>query len=1141
MKLIRLFPWVVAAALAGPASAFTLEAPGEFHLTADLDGDGREDVVLVDRATGVYRVGYQLAAGVHTFAAARASGIGEVTAVSAGRVLNLGRDGLVVASPWANRINLVDAPNAASITPPVPVYPLGIGPEQVLAIDVGGAGNTAHADLLSITVKNNPPDEDRRVVTRWDGTASGGIESLPLSDGYTGLNAARVQPGSPLLAGVLQDIGASHTLRLHSLATGTNVPVASAGGFRSRWAYGRFVGGALHHYLSWDAGSSNMVVRALTEPNPGVFQFGALANHNLGTAIGTLAVLRSAPTHRLLVTSPDGGTVRIYNFTGAAAPTLAQTIPAPDGTAFTGCLPLSNGEVHLFTGAPGTGRSTRFVQYQQSGGSYTVKASGSLPDPNPLGTAANVFLFANEPFVSAQPNLLRSLNGADWVSAVNIGGADVQATTERFGTAVQGLRSPTARNLGSKPAGANFALINQYRGDISIASFLPAIGDEAGDITITPPAGPQLRAVEVSIATSVPGAAFWYRAGGLDAWKFGLGSARLTLFRNTTVEFYADPGSAPRSRIHRASYTFPDPPAEQDSDSDGVPDFVELAKGLDPNGGNDSDGDGFTDKNELFAGTNPGATNSMPASKIEERASFDLVGVPKPIDGPTATEVSIALGEMVQLHDLPGNLLGTRRTSPGLSSLGSPLVAYRDAPANVGLGLLALSMESHFGIATGSPDKLIGRELLGLVPVPRVRPAEFVFAPGPGDLLGQADAWIAAAKASVGALATTRVDTRVGVPDTFAALLLERKVHQIFVQRGKPGLAESNAITLFPHRPGDVLRTKLTAEELASLREFGPGASPAWNLVDMHRAVSNGLAAPASLQLRRLALDVYRISSLSNNVVPGRYPLPVDVLRQFIATGVLHSNYLAATSLTPAQRAEAATASTQLLNGLKPRPVVNLDLAVIGATFDDDCTVLQTVPGGANRYLFSAPGVPFKFPDSFELVEGAIVRVRAFSDLEELCPGVSLEVLQAQLLSVPPVPLADLDGDLLPDDWECVFLAGDGDPDGDLDNDGITNQQEYLDGTDPGDNVYKALAKVDLSPPAILIELLGGGSTKVAWNYPAGYADKFDFQLLYSDELGEMFGPSGVSPTRLPGGGFEMSLPVEESGNRFYLLVQRLR
>lgn len=1139
---LKLFPvWIAIAALGSRTAAFTYETPGELHLAADLDGDGREDVVIVDRETGSFRVGYQLVVGVHTFSQARASGVPEATTATAGRMLSLTRDTLVVSSPWANRVNLLDVPLAATVAVPTSVYPAGIGPAEALAIDVGGAGNTAHADLVTISSENGPPNAYRRSVQRWDGAAAASLENLALGGEFLGLNAVKLKNGGLSYLAVLERAGSDYTLRVGSMATGTNVPVASATGFRSRFVFGRFGAPTLHHFLSYAPGGSNLVVRAVTETIPNQFGFAASASYPLGKAIAEVVVLESAPANRLLVVYGGRTEAGIYNFTGAAAPVLAQTLSAPAGTSFTGALPLSNGEVHLLAGTPGPGRSSQFLQYRQDGANYVLKASGALPAPNPLGTPANVFLFANEPFVSASPNLVRSLNAADWVSGVNLSGADVSVTAERMGTSAQGLRNPTARTLGAKPAAANFALINQFAASISVASFLPAIGDEGGDASITPPAGPQLRAIQVTVATPSALVPVSYRTSPGAAWSTAIGSATFALFQNSTVEFFADPIGQARSRIHRATYTFPDPPAEQDSDGDGVPDFVELAKGLNPNGGNDSDGDGFTDKNELFVGTDPRSTNSVPVSKLDEQTSFDLVSTPRAWDGPANAEAALRLGQEVALHDLAGSLLARRSTVNLVSPLGSPGVAFRDAPANVSLGLLALSTDSHFQISSAGTDPAVGRELLSLLPVPAVSRGEFVFTPGPGDLLLQADAWINGAKAALGSAATPRVLSRFGPIETLGALLLERKVHEIFVARGKPGLAESNAVTLFPHRPGDVLRTSLKASDVASLREFGPGGLPAWNLPDLHRAISNTIPGSASLTLRQLALDFYRISSLSNNATPGRYPLPVDALRQFIATGVVHSNYAAVTSVSPADQNTARAAALALLAGLKPRPVVTLDLVVTPSTFEGDCTVLTTVPGGQARNLFTAPGVPFKFPESFEIVDGAMIRVRAFSDLEEDCPGADLEVITANLLSVPPVPLADLDGDLLPDAWECVFLGGDGDPNGDLDGDGISNKQEYLDGTDPGDNLYKALAQVDLSPPLININLLGGGIQKISWMFPAGYANRFEFELLETDVLGEGFAKSGVPPTRLPGGEFELNLPTGDEGNRFYIITQRLK
>jgi hypothetical protein len=48
-----------------------------------------------------------------------------------------------------------------------------------------------------------------------------------------------------------------------------------------------------------------------------------------------------------------------------------------------------------------------------------------------------------------------------------------------------------------------------------------------------------------------------------------------------------------------------------DSNGDGIPDYVAIARGLDPNGSRDSDGDGYSDLEELIHGTDPKDASSI--------------------------------------------------------------------------------------------------------------------------------------------------------------------------------------------------------------------------------------------------------------------------------------------------------------------------------------------------------------------------------------------------------------------------------------------------------------------------------------------------------------------------------------------------
>src|SRR6185369_7097790 len=137
-----------------PANAFVYENPHEFTATGDFDGDGRQDMVIVDKTTGNYRVAHQLAPGLHTWAGARASGIENVSGFALGHLIATTRDTLAFTAPDANRINVLEANNPSVAGLPLSVFTPAIGPNLVVALDVGGAGNTTLDDLFVGSIYN---------------------------------------------------------------------------------------------------------------------------------------------------------------------------------------------------------------------------------------------------------------------------------------------------------------------------------------------------------------------------------------------------------------------------------------------------------------------------------------------------------------------------------------------------------------------------------------------------------------------------------------------------------------------------------------------------------------------------------------------------------------------------------------------------------------------------------------------------------------------------------------------------------------------------------------------------------------------------------------------------------------------------
>ena len=1118
----------------------------ELHVRGDFDNDGRADAAVINRTDGSFRIGYQMQPGILEWSAARASGVPGATWAAVG-TLTGASGALAVAGPEANLVSVVRVPSAASAVVPVMVAAGGIGPAGVLALDIGGAGNTAADDLVVFTGLNNAPTAARRELMRHTGGGAATFTTLSETAGgvfrASGRQVAR--DGGVMLAGVLEGSDASAVFRLMDAGTGLLVEKGSVAGVPgSGYVSAGFGGSPWHSFVFWRRGSSELAWRPAGAGVGDNVVFGAGGTIGAGRPVGEVVVLTGGAGPRLLVVAEDGSTAVVLAFDGVNG-TQVMELTAGEGEGFSGAVAREGGGFTMLSGAAGSGVSAAWREWNPQGGGYVAGGSGGLPGVRAAGVRANVFLFAGEPFVVANPGLAAMLNAPEWASSVQFSGnpSALSVTAEVYGTAATGLGAGAVKSLGNAPAGTAFALANQIRPDMSLSSFRGVLGLAGLEVKVSPPSGTYAAAV-VPVFTGTPGNAQIFARVGNGPWTAAAGfKPRLT--SAATVQYYAVmPGSQRKTAVQTASYSFSVPAGLVDSDGDGVPDFVEATlpelAAIDPQSGGDPDLDGFSDLEEWLAGTDPLDGTKKPAAHVAHAGSFTVRGVPRPVDGTTGLRTVATVGMTAEVWTTDGTRLGG-----GATALGVP--GYALPALNLGglatlAPLAAVVGQSVYGVTTADPDKMRGRELAGLVAVPRLPVPKVAYVPGNGTTAQEVAAWKAAALAARNASQPVVVPVDLTEHHVLTALVFERWLNGVAVARGLPGVEAGN-VTVFPLRPGEAGGRALSAEEMSGLRVRVDEARPGWDVAGVHGVLRAALLPPGDVAvagLRAVATDVWRISSLlgiGENAAD--YQPPLDVLRGFVRDGSLPAAYAAAAVVTVPERAAAFGSIAGLLAGLKPRPVVTQTLEVTAQTFGGTCPLLKRVGQAGQVSLVAAEGVPYQLPESFTLGVGSRVVVTGYTDIvDPECPGDEVEVIALRVTHLP-VPLAeDKDGNLLPDAWDCFFFAGGGEPLGDSDGDGFSNLQELLDGTDPQVAQSKGTEPVDLGPPAIEPGVINGGDLQLAWEYPAGYAGMVKFTIQCSDGVNGWEDLMEVPAS--PGGQFEVTLPLPPDPSKFYRAVMSL-
>jgi formylglycine-generating enzyme required for sulfatase activity len=361
-----------------PASA-VYETPREFFGGADFNGDGLPDVVIVDKESGKYRLGYQTPGGLFSWVDCRPSGLKGIAGFSIGKVLAPNQAGLVFSAADANQLTLVEVSSATAPGKPVAVdFTAALGPSTVVAIDIGGAGKTPRTDLYVGSIYNSP-DPNQATLMRNDGADYAKLADVPLPAPVVHGNRLALKAGQPELLCMMVNEKSGDAFHVQDLASGKVVEVATITGLPigSDYAAGNFRGSPLSEFVFYQPGANSLTVRPVEESAPGKFQFGKGETFDLGQPIRRVITLDETPRQKLFFIFGEGDKAGVFSFDGAKAPVLVQPLTATN-SLFTCAAAIPPGGFVAFS-QPASGKfSTRYQIYKPAGETYGAGVFGSL-------------------------------------------------------------------------------------------------------------------------------------------------------------------------------------------------------------------------------------------------------------------------------------------------------------------------------------------------------------------------------------------------------------------------------------------------------------------------------------------------------------------------------------------------------------------------------------------------------------------------------------------------------------------------------------------------------------------------------------------------------------------------------------------
>ena len=543
--------------LSGVASFAALieETPTEFLSSGDFNGDGRMDVLVVDKATGNARVGYQTAVGGLTWAAPVPSGVAQVGSVAVGHFIQTNRDALVVTSIEMNRVHIINLSTPGVALTPIITRPAHPGITGLVSLsDPYGVGTPAGTSLDWLAMGSHDPGITFLELFAYlaDGTSL--LQNqIAAENALESLSGFRRRSGDLTLLAAIQR-GSNDTFRAYAY-TNKSSPVLSRSQLASGSEYviGRFNNETFARVLFYVPGHSNIIVQRLVNAQ-GAIEWGPDSVTAFPTSVQHAYYLDEGTNGLLVVRFGDGSVSGLRPPVGTDGDLQLTPGLALDRTGHV--VSLGANKFVLLSGgsnAPVTVQATIFTKGLSG---YSEASTSVLPPITSSATRANLWLFGSEPFVNAQPGFIASLNGGGWTTALTPVAGLLRVRSEMDQGTSLGLGKAGTNFLGAPPSGGSFSLANQYHPAISLFSYSAPRAPEASRLTISPAPGAYSKAIQVSFTKANPIDSAFYRLNGNGAWTLFV--SPISISNDTTIAYYGQTLSGARGTLQQAAYSIAD-------------------------------------------------------------------------------------------------------------------------------------------------------------------------------------------------------------------------------------------------------------------------------------------------------------------------------------------------------------------------------------------------------------------------------------------------------------------------------------------------------------------------------------------------------------------------------------------------------